>query len=123
MTSSREASVDPGRVTYGALGGEAGADGGADHGVIVGEGVDLQPVQAADGEAVAAQHRNDVGAQVLPAERRRHGDPYVRAAVVQVDGPQQRLARQFPGGQLDDGERDHLAVITAGGRSPVGRVG
>ena len=47
---------------------------------------------------------------MLPAERRPQGDPEVRVAVVQVDAPQQRLARQLPSGQLDRGEHDHLAI-------------
>ena len=97
-------------------GGEAGPDGGADHGVVVGQGVDLQPVQAADGEAVAAQHADDVGAQVLPAERRPQGEPEVRVAVVQVDGPwPQGMARQLPGGQFDGEKRNRLAMVVGEG--------
>jgi len=125
----REVPVDPGRAAEGALRHEPGPGRRGNHRVVVGQGLDLQPVQAADGEAVAAQHADDVGAQVLPAERGKQGDPEVRDAVVQVHGPQEGLAGQFPGGQLDHGELDIpadvavAAVVVTGAARPPGRPG
>jgi hypothetical protein len=80
-----EAAVEPGGFAHGAFQDEAGPDGGGDHRVVVGQGGDLDPVQAADREAVVAQHAHDVGAQVAPAAGRPEHESDLRVAVVQVD--------------------------------------
>src|SRR3984885_7255071 len=115
-----EGAVDPGGLAHGALQDEAGPDGGGDHRVVVGQGSDLDPVQAADREAVMAQHSDDVGAQVPAAEGRAQHEPDLRVAVVQVDAGHHGLPGQVRGGQLDDGEPDDGITILG---LPVRRVG
>jgi hypothetical protein len=79
--------------------------------VVVGERGDLDPVQAADREPVVAQHADDIGAQVPPAEGRPEHEPDLRVAVVQVDAGHHRLAGQVPGGQFDDRETDDGVTV------------
>jgi len=79
--------------------------------VVVGQRGDLQPMQSADREPVAAQHPDDVGAQMPPAEGRPQHEPDLRLAVVQVDAGHHRLAGQVPAGQLDDGEPDDGVMV------------
>jgi len=88
--------------------------------VVVGQRGDLQPVQPADREPVVAQHPDDVGAQMPPAEGRPEHEPDLRVAVVQVDAGDHGLAGQVSGGQLDDGEADHGITVLG---LPVRRVG
>jgi hypothetical protein len=88
--------------------------------VVVGQGGDLDPVQAADREAVVAQDSDDVGAQVSAAAGRPQHEPDLRVAVVQVDAGHHGLPGQLRGGQLDDGEpHDGITILDL----PVRRVG
>jgi hypothetical protein len=99
---------------------EPGPFGTPDHRRVAGQRVDLQPVQAADGEAELAQRQDHVAAQAAPAERRPQRQAEVRRTVVQVDGPQQGRARQVAVGQFDHGEQGE---IVAGVTDRVGRRG
>jgi hypothetical protein len=88
--------------------------------VVVGQRGDLDPVQAADREAVVAQDADDIGAQVPPAAGRPEHEPDLRVAVVQVDAGHHGLPGQVPGGQLDHRKADHRRAVLG---LPVRRVG
>src|SRR5580693_10588668 len=59
----------PRRLAEPALGHEPGPLGGPDHRRVAGQGIDLQPVQAADAEAVLTQRQDYVCAQAAAPER------------------------------------------------------
>ena len=82
-----ESSIGPRRAAQDAFLGEADAGGRLDHRRVVGEGLELQAVESAYGEPVAAQHAKNVGAEPSVAERRSQRDPDVRGPVVGVDAP------------------------------------
>jgi hypothetical protein len=88
--------------------------------VVVGQGGDLDPVQAADHEAVVAQDLDDVGAQMPATTGREQDQADLRVAVVQVDSEEYGLAGQVAGGQLDHGKADHSAMVLG---LPVRRAG
>jgi ABC-2 type transport system permease protein len=100
-----EGPVHPGGTARSPFAGEAGALGHRDHAVVVRQRLQLQPVQPAGDEPVPAQHPDGVGPEAAAAEGRPERDPDVGAAVMLVDAPQQRLARQLAGVDLLDRER------------------
>ena len=97
---------------------ETGALGCLDHPMVVGERLQLQPMQPPDPEAVTTQNAQHVGAKPTAAKARTQRNADVGEPVVQIDPPEQRLPREVAALGLDDREeRDVIArLVDAVGR-------
>src|SRR3954468_24387616 len=85
-----ESSIGPRRAAQYAFLGEADAGRCLDHHRVVGEGLELQAVESAYGEPVAAQHAKNVGAEPTVADAGRSEIPTC-AVRLWVSMPQSRV--------------------------------
>jgi hypothetical protein len=79
----------------------------ADHGLVLGQSVHLQPMQPMHRETVLAQRPDHNDGQATTAYGRSERESDLGETMMQVDTPQRRVADQLVGGELHDATARH----------------